>query len=111
MSAIPALIVKLRSRTDLSVVDETSAWLIRISRSDHSVCDIVVPHNALEWFASIVDGDSKHEIWSDWMDYSGYDKRPKNLLEAEMTQDISDFIDRIVSTDVSVLPNIYQKST
>ena len=60
---------------------------------------MTIPHDVLEWFASVKDAKTEKEIWYDWMDYSGYDDRPDSLLEIEMAKDISEFIDRVVISD------------
>jgi hypothetical protein len=39
------------------------------------------------------------EVWSDWMDYSGYDDRPREELEVEMAGDILAFIDRASASE------------
>jgi hypothetical protein len=43
------------------------------------------------------------EVWSDWMDYSGYDDQPRKELEVEMAGDILALINR-ASTKEPLLP-------
>ena len=75
------------------------------------VCEVTVPHNVLEWFASVKQAPDAQEVWSDWMDYTGYDDSPMEKLEAEMADDILAFIDR-VSASALVFPlSIWEEKT
>ena len=72
------------------------------------MCEVIVPHDVLEWYASVKRRRDKKELWSDWMDYSGYNDSSKEKLEAEMAGDILAFVDR-VSTAEQLLPlKIYE---
>jgi hypothetical protein len=103
MTRIRQLIEELRKRSDVGVADEAQSWRIYISKGRDLVCEVTVPHDILEWFASVKHRHNKTELWSDSMDYSGYDDRTREQLEIEMAGDVLAFIDR-ASTKVPLLP-------
>lgn len=108
MTRIRQLIEQLRKRSDVGVVDEAQSWRICITKGRDLVCEVTVPHDVLEWFASVKHRRDKTELWSDSMDYSGYDDRTRKQLEVEMAGDILAFIDR-ASTKEPLLPiKIYE---
>ena len=86
-------------RPDVGIVDETRSWLISITKGRDLICEVTVPHDVLEWYASVKHRRDKKEMWSDWMDYSGYDDRPREKLESEMADDILAFIDRVSAAE------------
>jgi len=94
MLPIRQLIEELRRRSDVGVADEAHSWRICITKGRDLVCEITVPHDVLEWYADVRKGPNRKKIWSDWMDYSGYDDRPKEQLDTEMAGDILAFINR-----------------
>lgn len=69
-----------------------------------------MPHDVLEWYACVKHRREKKEMWADWMDYEGYDKRPKAELEAEMAEDILAFVDRASSKEPLLPLRIYEES-
>ena len=104
------LIEKLRTRSDVGVADDAQSWRIYISKGRDLVCEVMVPHDVLEWYASVTHRRDKKVLWSDWMDYSGYDDRPREQLEVEMARDLWAFIDR-ASIKEPLLPiKIYEES-
>ena len=111
VSRIRQLIELLRKRSDVGVVEQDQSWLVVITKGRDLFCEVTIPHDVLEWFACVKHQHDKREVWSDWMDYSGYDDSPKEKLEAEMADDILAFIDR-VSVSKLVLPlRIYEERT
>ena len=109
MSRIRHLIEELRRRSDVGVVDEAESWYICISKGRDLICEVTVPHDVLEWHASVRQRHDQKEVWSDWMDYSGYDDRSREQLEVEMAGDVLAFIAR-VSTAQELFPlKIHEK--
>jgi hypothetical protein len=109
MSAIPNLIEALCTRPDLSVVASEVSWLISISKGDDYVCEVVVPRAVLEWFASVKHRGEKKPVWEDWMDYEGYDDRPREQLESEMAADILAFVNRTSFNELRLPLSIYER--
>jgi hypothetical protein len=99
MSGIRRLIEDVRRRSDLGVVDEARSWRICITKGPDFICEVTVPHDILEWHASVRQRHDRKVIWSDWMDYSGYDDRPKEQLEVEMADDLLSFVDRVSTVE------------
>ncbi len=111
MSRISQLIEVLRNRSDVGIVEREQSWLVVIPKGHDFVCEVTIPHEVLEWFASVKQRPDMREVWSDWMDYTGYDDSPMEKLEADMADDITAFIDR-VSTSELVLPlSIWEERT
>ena len=73
-----------------------------ISKGRYFFCEVTVPHDVLEWFACVKDRREKKEVWSDWMDYSGYGESPKDKLEAEMADDILAFVNRVSALELKL---------
>ena len=44
--------------------------------------------DVLEWHLIIRDRTTKQELWSDWMDYTGYGQGDRSTLTADMRSDI-----------------------
>ena len=95
MSRIQQMIQELRTRSDLGIANETHSWRIVITKGRDLCCEVIVPHEILEWHATIRNRHDEKEIWSDWMDYSGYENRPLETLEVEMANDILAFVNRV----------------
>jgi hypothetical protein len=109
MSPIRQLIEVLRGRSDVGIVEEKQSWLIMITKGRDLICEITVPHNVLEWHACVKHRREKKEVWSDWMDYAGYDDSPKAKLEAEMADDILAFVDRVSISEPLLPLRIYEE--
>lgn len=109
MSRIRQLIEVLRKRSDISIVDQQQSWLVVIPKGPDFVCEVTVPHEVLEWFASVKKRPDMQEAWSDWMDYTGYDDSPMEKLEAEMTNDIVAFIDRVSASELMFPLTIWEE--
>jgi hypothetical protein len=108
MTRINQLVEQLRVRPDVAVMDQEQSWIIIIIKGGDLVCEVTIPHDVLEWLASVTDLADKKEVWSDWMDYSGYDASPREKLEVQVASDILAFVDR-VSTREPLLPlEIYE---
>lgn len=103
MASIQQLIKELRTRPDVGVIDEAQSWRISISKGRDLLCLVTVPRNVLEWHAAVWNRLEKKDVWSDWMDYSGYDDRPHETLESEMADDILAFVNR-ASNKYPLLP-------
>ena len=109
MNRIHELIETLRKRSDVGVADETHSWRVYITKGPDLGCEVTIPRNVLEWHASVKHRRDQKEVWSDWMDYTGYDDQSMEQLETSMARDILAFIDR-VSIKVPLLPlQIYEE--
>jgi hypothetical protein len=111
VSRISQLIDVLQKRSDVGVVQQGQSWRVVITKGQDLFCELTIPHDVLEWFACVKSRKEKREVWSDWMDYNGYNDSPKEVLEAKMADDILAFIDR-VSVSEHVFPlRIFEKRT
>lgn len=108
MARIPQLIESLRKRSDVGVFDEPQAWRLVITKGRDHICEVTVPHEVLEWYACVKHRREPKEVWADWMDYEGYDKRPKNVLEEEMALDVLAFVDRVSFHELVLPLNIHE---
>ena len=109
MSRIHQLIESLQQRSDVGIVEQEQSWLVVITKGRDLFCEVTIPRDVLEWFASVKQQHDKQEVWSDWMDYAGYDDRPKEKLEAEMADDILSFIDRVSASELVLPLSIYEE--
>ena len=103
MSRICQLVEGLRGRSAIGIVEQKQSWLIVITKGRDLICEVTVPFDVLEWFACVKERGKEKEVWSDWIDYSGYYERSRDELEAEMAADILAFVDR-VSISEPLLP-------
>jgi hypothetical protein len=108
MSHVREMIELLRKRADVGVVEQEQSWSVVIRKGRDLFCEITVPHDVLEWSACVKRREDNREVWSDWMDYSGYDDRPKDDLEAQMADDILAFIDRVSVSELVLPLRIYE---
>jgi hypothetical protein len=95
MNRVYQIIEEMRTRSDVGIADGTESWFLSITKGCDLICEVTVPHSRLEWFASVRSRRDRKELWSDWMDYAGYNDQPREELEAEMATDILAFIDRV----------------
>jgi len=107
MSALSDLIARLRQRHDLTVAELPFAWRVTLTREPDLLCEIIIAHEVLEWFAAVTNPADDRELWSDWMDYVGYDDRPRHVLEEEMARDILAFIQRLSTSPWTLPLSIY----
>jgi hypothetical protein len=104
------LIDVLRKRSDVDVVQQEKSWLVVIRKERDLFCEVTIPHDVLEWFACVKHQADNREVWSDWMDYSGYDDSPRETLEAEMADDILAFIKRVSVSELVLPLRIHEKT-
>jgi hypothetical protein len=90
MRQVERLLGQLRIRTDLSVRIDPGAWIVSISQGD-LLCEVVVPFDVHEWFATVKRTDDGAEVWSDWMEHYGADA---SELDAERAESIAAFVER-----------------
>ena len=109
MSRIRQLIEELRKRSDVGVVEQQHSWLVTITKGRNLFCELTIPHDVLEWFACVKDRRNEREVWSDWMDYSGYDNSPTDKLTAEMAAHILAFVDRVSASELVLPLRIYEE--
>jgi hypothetical protein len=108
MKTIAETVSELRARPDVGVADEPRAWRACVSRGDILI-EVTIPHGVLEWHAKATHRHEKRELWSDWMDYEGYDDRPKTKLEEDMARDVLAFIDRMSMAPLTFPLSIYKE--
>jgi hypothetical protein len=108
MNAIPLMIERMRMRPDVGVVDQGQSWRLLIPKGETHFCEVTVPHAVFEWFASVRDSDEGKEVWSDWMDYEGYNDSSQAELEESMADDVERFIDRVSKVPLCLPLSIYQ---
>ena len=109
MSRIRQLIESLRQRSDVGVVEEEKSWRVVITQGRDLFCEVTIPHDVHEWFACVKSRKEKREVWSDWMDYDGYDDVPAAKLEAEMADDILAFIKRVSISEIRLPLRIHEE--
>jgi hypothetical protein len=110
MFRLRKLVNQLRTRGDLSVEDQQSAWLVRIPKGKAFVCEVTIPFEVLEWFASVRCTEDEKEVWSDWMDYRGYDDSSDEKLEADMAEDIAAFVERVATSELHLPLSIWKEA-
>ena len=108
MKTIAETVLELRARPDVGIADQREAWRACVSRGDILI-EVTIPHSVLEWHAKASYRKEKREFWSDWMDYEGYDDRPKAKLEDDMARDILAFIDRVSKAPLTFPLSIYEE--
>ena len=108
MNHVRQLIDSLRKRSDVAVVEQEQSWVVVMTKGRDLCCEVTIPRDVLEWFASVKRRQDKREVWSDCMDYDGYDDRPKERLESEMADDILSFIERVSASELVLPLRIYE---
>ena len=86
------LMDKIRPLPGVLVDEGGSAWTLRCSKAGGVQFEVVVPKDVLEWFVTARNPQGA-KIWSDWMDYAGYE-RSENLeaLAGELRKDVEWFV-------------------
>ena len=52
-ASISEMIEVLRRRPDVGIVDQDQSWVVFITKGHDLFCEVTIPHDALEWFASV----------------------------------------------------------
>jgi hypothetical protein len=67
--------------------------------------EVLVPKGVVEWFVTARDVEGV-EVWSDWVDYTGYEPSPSMpVLVERMCKDLEAFLgDLVAATDLRVVP-------
>jgi hypothetical protein len=68
-------------------------------RSNEVEVVVTVPKSVREWFVEASDPATGARI-EDWCDYDGYDFRPEERLDQDMADDVSLFVQRLLSSDL-----------
>lgn len=88
-----------RDRNGLTVRQKGEAKAYEVARSDICV-EVTVPDEVLEWYISVkLDGE---KLTSDWCDYAGYDDTPVAELTKSMVDDISRFLELLISSRLRI---------
>ena len=55
-------------------------------------CELSIGPDALEWYTTIKNKHSGQVVYSNWVDYLGYDDTPENQLIEQKVSDIKTFV-------------------
>ena len=88
-----------RERNGLTTHQKGEAKAYEVARSGISV-EVTVPDEVLEWYVSVKQGGE--ERTSDWCDYAGYDDTPIVELARSMVDDISRFLELLLSSKIRI---------
>ena len=77
------------------------AILLLVRRSTLEVV-VTVPVTVREWFVEAKDTASGMRV-EDWCDYDGYDDSPTEQLERDMADDVSQFVQRLLTRDLRLV--------
>jgi hypothetical protein len=105
MSTPDSLMSRLRGLDGVVVEEGNPAWTLRVVKSEAVRIDIVVPKGVVEWFVTAYDAEG-NAIWSDWMDYLGYEPSSTDrALVEDMCKDLDAFMaDLVAATEFRVTP-------
>lgn len=87
MLNMQAFLNDLCTQHALQLDQRGEGWEILLPERTGLSCLLVIGPDALDWGASV--GHGTKELWSDWMDYLGYDDKPEAELITEKQRDIS----------------------
>ena len=93
------LITRLRTKPGLEVVDQEQAWKICVRKPDGLIVEVTVPHDVLEWFATVLQAATGREVWSDWMDY--YPVKGETVTETELRSDMARHVEHFVERSLA----------
>ena len=95
-----ALISRLRSRPELHVSEQSTAWSINLSTRTAWRFVIIIPREMLEWFVDAWSPDLSDKVWSDWCEwYSCGGEPPEIELPSYYARDVEHFIERVLQAD------------
>jgi hypothetical protein len=101
---VEEVLARLTALYPMTVTPWGAGWHVRLAMRDNFICELHVGPDALDWYAGVLDPADGRELWSDWMDYLGYDKRPKVQLIEEKQRDLASFVESwITATGVRVV--------
>jgi len=106
MTRVRKLVEELRSRSGLTVEDQKDAWLVHIPKGQEFVCEVTIPRDRFEWFASVKRIEDKKEAWGDWMDHYG---STDTELDAERAECILAFIERVLRSELQLPLIMYEE--
>ena len=74
-----------------------SGWDLRLPAHNNLVCNLYIAPGAYDWYATVVDQADGQELWTDWMDYIGYDDSSEAALIELKQQHLASFIESWVT--------------
>ncbi len=86
---------------DVSLRVSGEARELELAR-DGVMVRVTVPDNVLEWFVDVTESDCV--VAQDWADYEGYDDTPPEALAVSMTEDIAEFLEKLLQCDLRLVP-------
>jgi len=90
-----SLIRKYGEQPGLTLKELDGAFSITFERDSLSF-KVIVANQVLEWFVEILEPSSGLKF-TDWADYSGYDRRPRNELVKEMEEHLQRLFKALLS--------------
>ncbi|NIS81965.1 MAG: hypothetical protein GTO14_17550 [Anaerolineales bacterium] len=67
-------------------------WRIDLPPRGEFICQLAIGSKATDWYANVLDRYDRHKVWTDWMDYYGYDKKSEDQLVDDKQRDIAWFV-------------------
>ena len=86
---------KYGEQPGFTLEDLDGAFTVTFERNSLSF-KVTVAYTVLEWFVEIIEPNSGLKF-SDWADYTGYDRSPRNELVEEMTEDLHHLFGALMS--------------
>ena len=96
-SAIISLLEEFSSHERVIVEKRTSSHCVRVVKQTEYVAEVLVPHDRLEWFVTILDPVTNQQILHDWMDHYSSAGQPASEPDLEMRSEIVHFVRTILS--------------
>ena len=88
---------ELCTKHGLSLDKHGDGWEILLPERTGLSCLLRIGPDALDWGTSV--GQDTKELWSDWMDYLGYEERSEADLISDKQRDISVCVERWMSAN------------
>lgn len=73
----------LATSRGLELFQQGDGWSISLPARSAYVCELNIGPEVLDWYATLRREGEGHDVWTDWVDYTGYDRR----AEATMLED------------------------
>ena len=83
---------RLVKQHNLTMNSRGNGWEITLPPRGEFICHLDIGPQALDVYATVLDRNDKHEIWMDWMDYTGYDDKAEDQLLDDKQRDIASFV-------------------
>ena len=102
-------LTRIAIRHGLQLTPQGVGWQLELPLRGNLRGRLTIGPDARDWYLTLSDAFDGREVWSDWMDYLGYDDRSEEQLINDKGQDLAWFVGAWINApDVRIIDPLPQ---